>query len=299
MNEFFQQFRTTTPFQVFVHVVDILIVAYVNYRILKLIRGTRAWRVVGGLLIFVGALFVSDFLKLTTLHWLLEKAAVLAPVVLALLLLPELRQALEGVAKLGLWPERLPGTTAASSVGADTIEEIVAAAGEMASTNTGALIVIERVNRLDDIAANGVTMDARVSAPLLGALFYHGNPLHDGAALVRQDRVIAAACRLPLSENEELDSHLHMRHRAAAGISEQSDALVIVVSEERGMISVALEGRVTPMLSNKELRDLLNREVRGVKPNEPRPPRSRLLRRNAGHEEPEAPSPGGDDAGKA
>lgn len=251
-----------TPLQVLINVVDILVVAYVNYRILKLVRGTRAWRVVGGLLIFVGALFLSDFLQLNTLHWLLDKATVLAPVAVVLLLLPEMRQALEGVAKIGLWPERLPGGSTA--LAADTVEEVVAACTEMSAQAIGALIVLERTTNLDDVAANGVQINAQVSAPLLGAIFYHGNPLHDGAVVIRKDKVLAAAARLPLSESDALESHFHMRHRAAAGISEQADCVVVVVSEERGTISVAMEGVIHPIVSNKELRELLNRELRGA-----------------------------------
>ncbi len=259
------------------YVVDILLVAWILYRILKLIRGTRAWRIAGGIAVFVLALFLSDLLQLRTLNWLLDKATLLAPVALVLLLLPEIRQALEGFAKLGLWPDRLPGSE--TTFGADVLEEIVAAVSELAGQRVGALIVMERNTKLDDIAANGVQVNALVTTPLLGAIFYHGNPLHDGAAIIRNNRVSAAACRLPLSENPSLPSHLHMRHRAGIGISEQSDALVVIVSEERGVISVAKEGRLETIGSPKELREVLNREVRGVWADKPqRPRRMRRLR---------------------
>lgn len=249
-----------------IHVVDILLVGYLFYRLLLVIRGTRTWRVLGGLVMFVIALFLSDYLHLTTLNWILEKATLLAPVALVILLLPELRQTLEGFAKLGLWPERLPGEERPTT--AQTVEEVVAAVSEMAQARIGMIVVLERGPRLDGIATNGVILDAQVSASLLGSVFYHGNPLHDGAVLIRGDRIVAAACRLPLSENPRLDPSVHMRHRAAVGVSEQTDCLVVVVSEERGSISVARDGRLARVPGSSELREILNRDLRGAEPRE-------------------------------
>jgi len=267
-----------------VQVIDVLLVTLIIYRLLKLIRGTRAWRIIGGILVFVLALFLSEWLHLRTLFWILDKAALLAPVALVLLLLPEMRQAVEGFAKLGLWPDRLPGFEA--TIGADTLEEVVAAVVELADQRVGALLVLERNNKLDDIASNGVKVEAHVSAPLIGAIFYHGNPLHDGAAIIRNDRIIAAACRLPLSEAASLPINVHMRHRAGVGISEQSDALVVIVSEERGAIAVALEGQMLMIPSSKELRDILTREVRGVVAEKPVKPK-RLRRSRSTEAKPE------------
>lgn len=274
MNEILRRLQELKqePLENFLNLIDILLVAYVLYRVLALIRSTRAWRILGGIIIFVLALFISDYLQLRTLHWLLDKATLLAPVALVILLLPELRQTLEGFAKLGWWPERLGSD---SHSGANTVEEIVAAVAEMASSNVGALIVVERGTKLDDVAANGVQLNAQVSAPLLGSIFFEGNPLHDGAAIIREDQVIAAACRLPLSEDTRLDHHLHMRHRAGLGISEQADCVVIIVSEERGTISVAVDGKLKTLAGHEELRQLMNTLVRGVHREQPR----RLLRR--------------------
>lgn len=242
------------------NVVDVLLVSYVVYRVLSLVRGSRAWRILGGIVIFVIALYVSDVLQLRTLHWLLDKATLLAPVALVILLLPELRQALEGFSRLGLWPDRFaaPG----NRPGAQTIEEIVAALAEMSSQNIGALIVIERDNQLNEIVANGVSLDAQVTAPLIGSIFFENNPLHDGAVIIRGDKILSAACRLPLSENTELDSHVHMRHRAGVGVSEQSDCVALIVSEERGTISVSIDGKLVRVANATALRDLLNQEVR-------------------------------------
>ncbi len=258
-------------------VIDVVLVAYVVYRALKLVRGTRAWRILGGIIIFVIALFLSDFFQLHTLHWILDKATVLAPVALVILLLPELRQTLEGFAKLGLWPERLilgeEKTTAAN-----TVEEIIAAVIEMGNSHVGAIIIIERNIRLDDIIATGVLIQARASATLIKSIFYYGNPLHDGAVVIRGDQILAAACRLPLSESFQLDPNTHMRHRAGLGITEQTDAIAIIVSEERGTISVALENRIQRIPSAPELREFLNQEIRGITTD--KPPRKRRKLKN-------------------
>jgi len=242
-----------------IHLVDILLVAYLVYRVLALIRGGRAWRILGGLVIFVVALIVSDYLQLRTLHWVLDKAALLAPVALVILLLPELRQALEGFSRIGLWPEGFPRST---QFGAQTIEEIIAAVSELMGSRSGALVVLERGTHLDDIVSNGVLLNASVSAALLDSIFFNGNPLHDGAVIIRGDTILAAACRLPLSELPTHDKSLHMRHLAGLGISEQSDAIAIIVSEERGSVSLAKNGELVRLANHIDLRDWLNRELR-------------------------------------
>ncbi len=241
-----------------IYVIDILLVAYLNYRLFKLIRGTRAWRIVTGIFVFVAALWLSDYLGLNTLHWVLDKATMLAPVALVILFLPELRQAVEGFGKLGVWTERLIATENVTQK--TSLDEIVRAVDDMADSRIGALIVVERGTHLGDIADNGVMMHAKVTAPLLGSVFFHGNPLHDGAVLVRGDEVVAAACRLPLSESRGIAEHYHMRHRAGIGMSEQSDAVVLIVSEERGEVSVAMDGKLEVMDSSEELSELLARE---------------------------------------
>lgn len=246
-------------------VLDILLVTFLIYRLLKMVRGTRAWKVLIGIIVFVAALVISEKLGLQTLHWILEKATVLAPVAVVILLLPELRQALEGFAKLGLWPERF--ISGGQSVEEQVIDELVQATEQMSKEKIGALIVIERGESLDHIARNGVPVNAQVTAPLVGAIFYHGNPLHDGAALIRKDKLISAACRLPLSENPSLDSHLHMRHRAGVGMTEQSDCISLIVSEERGQISVSVGGNLKRMKDAEalkvELTDLLGENSEG------------------------------------
>lgn len=240
---------------------DVLLVAYLVFRLLKLVRGTRAWRVVIGIGVFLLAVFLSDKLELKTLHWLLDKATLLAPVALVILFLPELRQTIEGFARVGIWSERL--ITGDKPINDATLEEVARAAEDLARTHTGALMVIERGNRLDDIAANGVMVRAQVTSQLLGAVFYEGNPLHDGAVVIRDGEVLAASCRLPLSESMQISSRYHMRHRAAVGMSEQADCVVVVVSEEQGSVSVAVDGRLTDVSGHDDLRAKLREIMAG------------------------------------
>jgi diadenylate cyclase len=260
VNELLREFdglRALSSRDALIDALDVLLVAYLIYRLLMLVRGTRAWRIGVGILIFLFVLGISDRLGLKTLHWVLSQAMALGPVALVLLFLPELRQVTEGLGRLA---PRLGGNEPRAE--ARTVEEIVAAVAELAAGSIGALIVIENGAELDEIATNGVLIDARVSAPLLVSIFYERNPLHDGAVIIRRDSILAAACRLPLSESSRLDQNVHMRHRAAVGVTESTDCLTIVVSEERGTISVASEGRLRRLSSHLDLRDILNRELR-------------------------------------
>ena len=254
---------------------------YLFYRLLGLVwrklRGTRSWRVILGVLSYVAVMFVSERTGMKTLWWLLDKGLILLPVALVILFLPEIRTALESFGKLWSTSFTTPGSHAESR----TIEEIVAAVTELSAAHVGALIVIERMASLDEVIANGVSLNAEVSAPLLNSVFYEGNPLHDGAAVIRHDMIAAAACRLPLSESARLDKTLHMRHRAGVGITELSDCICVIVSEERGSISVAIEGRLRRLANHMELREILNRELRGEErvPRRPRSLRTQSLAR--------------------
>jgi len=246
------------------HIIDILLVSFIIYKILSIIKGTQGIRILAGIATFVLALYLSKWLGLNTLNWLLDKATLLGPVALVILLLPELRQALEGLGKLGLWPDRLVASDTHSAT--HTIEEVVAAVTDLAAERVGALIVFERTANLDDIIDKGIKLEAVVSAPVIASIFYGANPLHDGAAIVRGDRVVAAACRLPLSESSRLDSTAHMRHRAAVGVTESLDAFSVVVSEERGTISYAVNGHLKRVASPAELREAMIRELQAPEP---------------------------------
>ena len=243
--------------------IDILLVAYLFYRIFMLVRGTRAWRILVGIIIYIVVMSTSKRLGLHTLYWLLETGTTLGPVALVILFFPEMRQFIEGLGRLDRWTPRLAGAGENEErIGARTVEEIVGAVTELATARIGALVVIEKSGSLGEIASNGVQLDAKVSTPLLVSIFYEGNPLHDGAVIIRGDSIAAAACRLPLSDSVRLDKVLHMRHRAAVGVTESNDCIAVVVSEERGGISVASEGRLRQQIGPNELREVLNRELR-------------------------------------
>ncbi|HWP30779.1 MAG TPA: diadenylate cyclase CdaA [Fimbriimonadales bacterium] len=237
-----------------IQLLDVLLVAYLTYRLLLLVRSSRAWRVLGGIGIYMVVWWLSDRFGLRTLHFILDKGLALGPVALVILFLPELRSAIEGFGRLGFWAVRRPGTYRMSI---PIIEEIVSAVTQLSQNRTGALIVVERNDLLPEVEKNGIPLDAQVSAPLLCSIFYGTNPLHDGAVIIRRDRVVAAGCMLPLSETR-LRSHLHLRHRAALGITENSDAIAIVVSEERGSISLAVEGTIKEDLTPSLLREYLH-----------------------------------------
>ncbi len=241
-----------------IQIFDVLLVAYLAYRLLLLVRGSRAWRILIGTFIYVVVWLVSGVLGLKTLHFILDRALILGPVALVILLLPELRQALEGVGKLGFLPDLGGGR---ERTRARTIEEVVAGVAELSASSLGALIVIERSKKLAEIENSGYSFDAIVSAPTINQVFFNKSPFHDGAAIIRGDRIVAVACQLPLTE-QRLPGHLHLRHRAAVGVTEHTDAIVIVVSEERGTISVAMDGRIREALGAGELRDLLRQSLK-------------------------------------
>lgn len=242
---------------------DILIVAYLIYRLMMLAKGTRAWQIITGLVVFVGMLLFSTWARLSALSWLLQQILPLGPVAIVILFYPELRHALEEVGRLGFWGRGFTGLDRENL--SSMVGEIVLAAESLSDKKIGALLVLEREANLGYIIDNGTLINAEVNHDLLCTLFYPGSPLHDGAVVIRRDRVVAAGCTLPLSEVREVQGmQVHTRHKAALGISEQSDALVVVVSEETGIISLAFEGKMARGLRDDgRLRDLLIREYTG------------------------------------
>ncbi|MER3413797.1 MAG: TIGR00159 family protein [Armatimonadota bacterium] len=251
--EFLDQLRDYVP-TTLLHVADLALVAYVVYRLLLLVRGSRAWRIIGGVVTYLAVWLVSDLIGLRTLHFLLDKGLLLGPVAVVILFLPELRAALEGFGGFGLWPEHLGGR--GRDTARDTLDAIISAVKRLSKDSVGALIVVERDRRLDEVTRTGVAIDARVTAPLICSLFYGQNPLHDGALVIRGNRILAASCRLPSTERA-VKSHLHMRHRAGIGVTEETDAIAIIVSEERGSISLAWGGRLRENISADRLEALL------------------------------------------
>lgn len=261
MNEIIQRLNTLWPptTESLLQLADIALVAFICYKLITLVRSTRAWRLLIGIGVFVLALVLSEIAQLRTLHWVLEKATLLGPVALVILFLPELRQTLEGFARIGEFTERTDRRLTRMTM--TTLEEITAAVAELSSTKTGALIVLEQGVHLEDVCLTGVRLDAKITAALLGSIFFDQGPLHDGATIVQGNEIAAAACRLPLSENPKLSSQLHMRHRAAIGITEQSDAWCIVISEERGSISLAHRGIIESFSDAHALRERIRKEM--------------------------------------
>jgi len=237
--------------------VDILLVALLFYGLLTLLQGTRAVPLLRGLAIVLLALLVIRTLfNLPTFGWLLDSSIPALIVTIPVLFQHELRRALENLGQTGPWSRR-PWSPSAAQEMHHTVEEIATACSEMSRQRMGGLIVLERVIRLDEYAERGARLDARVSSRILLNLFYPNAPLHDGAVLVRRNRILAAGVVLPLSE-DVLDSYQYgTRHRAAIGISEQTDAIAVVVSEETGAISVAQRGRVVRWLDREKLIRLL------------------------------------------
>lgn len=240
-------------------VIDIAVLAYVIYKFLLLIRGTRAVQLLKGLIVLLIVYFLSDTLGLHAVNWLLSEAWAVLFLALAVIFQPELRRALEHIGRGNIF--NITRNSLASVDVTHVIDEIVAACVSCAKTRTGALIILERDTGLQDYIDTGITVDAKVTQELLVNIFVPNTPLHDGATVIRGDRVMAAACFLPLSDNPYISMSLGTRHRAAIGISEVSDALALVVSEETGLISVANGGKLIRHLDEKQLREMLSTEL--------------------------------------
>jgi diadenylate cyclase len=232
--------------------VDIIIVSILIYEALKLIRGTRAMQMAIGSLLVAALFYGSRLLPLQTVNWLIRN--VLAYVVIAAIVLfqQDIRRALS---QLGRAPFFRYFAQAEQS--AESIEEVITAAGQLAKKRVGAIIVFEREIGLRNYIESGIPIDAVLSYDLLTTIFQPSTPLHDGAVIVQETRIAAAACFLPLTVNPKLDRDLGTRHRAAIGLTEESDAVAIVISEERGEISLSLQGRIERALSTERLRERL------------------------------------------
>ena len=235
-------------------VLDILIVAFLVYKVLGFIRETRAEQLAKGIVVLVGATLLSNFFYLYTLHWLLSGVMTVGLVALVVIFQPELRRALEhlGRSRFVNIMNDIDKEDAKRMV-----TEMVNAVETMSASRTGALMVIEKEITLNDIVETGTVIDARISAEMIGNVFYEGAPLHDGAMIIRGSRLYAAGCVLPLTQNKELSKELGTRHRAGIGITENSDALVIIVSEEKGVIYMAQNGVLTRFMDGKSIEKIL------------------------------------------
>jgi diadenylate cyclase len=243
------------PFQVtWVDTLDILIVAILLYFILLWLQGTRAIPLIRGLLLILFIYVIGRGLRLQTINWLFDKFAAVIVVMLVILFQPELRRTLERIGR-----GRLLGVLglANATTGGRYVRHLVRAIEQLSEAKIGGLIVLERTIGLSEYLESGVRLDAMLSAELIISLFNPKSPLHDGAVIIQGERVLAASCLLPLSESRLLDKRLGTRHRAAVGISELTDALVIVISEKTGIISLAENGLLSRFLTRDQLEEKL------------------------------------------
>lgn len=257
--QFFSNFYDYSMKDILLALLDILIVWYLFYQILMLIRGTKAMQIIVGLLFFAFLYLISqpEILDLATLNWVFDKFITSIVVILVIIFQEDIRRGLSQFGKSG----SLVAGASNSTLGASPIEEIVKAASILSERKIGALIAIEMDASLDQYMVEGVRVDASISKELLVALFipYKANPTHDGAVIIRNHRIDRAACFLPLSANDQIDKALGTRHRAAIGLSESTDAVIVVVSEETGAISIAHNEQLLRKLTPESLRDELHK----------------------------------------
>ncbi|KUK14039.1 MAG: TIGR00159 family protein [Synergistetes bacterium] len=234
-------------------IADILIISYVIYRVLLFLRGTRAFQLVKGLLLILLLNGLAKFLGLQAISYFLERVINLSFIVIPIVFQPELRRGLEELGG-GFWERGV----LSSKKGAQIVSELFVAITSLKETKTGAIIALERKSSLKDFQEKGVKLNAEVSAELILSIFNPKSPLHDGGVIIKEDKILAASCFFPLSDRD-MDRRLGTRHRAAVGLSEVTDAWVIVVSEERGEVSFAVNGRLVRDLNEEALRRVLER----------------------------------------
>lgn len=236
-------------------IIDILVVAFVFYKVIGFIKQSRAEQLVKGLLILLVIAGLSDLFNLYTLNWILKSSLAVGVIALVVVFQPELRRGLESLGRSKLLKTTF--TQLDKDQAQSITKEFVEAVQYLADTKTGAIIVIERQTALSDICETGTRVDAKISTELLGNIFYEGAPLHDGAIIIRGNCIHSAGCVLPLTQNSSLPTELGTRHRAGIGITENSDAISIIVSEETGIISSANDGKLTRYLDGKALEKIL------------------------------------------
>ena len=248
-------------------IVEILILAFLIYHILVWIKNTRAWSLLKGLLVVCAFVAIAALFNMSTILWIVQHVTGLAVTAIVILLQPELRSAMEELGQTNILSSLFNFDYTKTPEGRfsdKTINEIVRASVQMSRVHTGALIVIEQNSPLQEYARTGIDVDALVTSQLLINIFEKNTPLHDGAVILKNNRVVSATCYLPLSENR-MDKNLGTRHRAGVGISEVTDSLTIIVSEETGEISLAYRGALTRKVSEDALRERLvtlqNKEI--------------------------------------
>ncbi len=260
IKSFFQELFYSIPTLGVMDIVDILVVAFIIYKVMLLIRSTSTARVARSILLLLVMTWLTDVVHMYALNWILTKIIEVGVIALVIVFQPELRRVLERFGGKNILLS-FTDSSANRSAEASTIEATVQACEIMARERVGVLLVFERQTSLDEYFKTGTLIDAKVTDQLLRNLFFKNSPLHDGAVIIRHGRVAAAGCVLPLSENTHLSSDLGTRHRAGIGMSEASDAVVVIVSEETGTISVAIGGMLKRHLAPQTLEKLLTNEL--------------------------------------
>lgn len=256
LGEFFRMLinsiKSISPFSI----LDIIVVSFIFYKGYMLIRETRAEQLLKGILLILLLIPVSSILKLTMLEWILNKTITIGILSIIIIFQPEIRRALEHLGRSAFNDRHLLEN---DEIMEKVVNEVVEAVESLSKSKTGALIVIENRTGLGEVISTGTKLDALVSSALLENIFVVNTPLHDGATIIRNDRIVASGCFLPLTSNDNISKLLGTRHRAGIGISENSDALTIIVSEETGIISLAVNGKLTRNYTKERLKDILIR----------------------------------------
>ncbi|UCZ53419.1 diadenylate cyclase CdaA [Bacillus shivajii] len=251
-------FEDISLLRLLVIAIDISLVAFVIYKLIMVIRGTRAVQLIKGIIVILAVWFLSGYLGLNTLQWIMGNAVTYGLLAIIIIFQPELRRALEQLGRGRLFSS---GQTAEEEEVKQSIDHIVKAANYMGKRRIGALISIERETGMNDYVETGIPMNAKLTSELLINVFIPNTPLHDGAVIIKQNQIEAAGCYLPLSENPFISKELGTRHRAALGVSEVTDAITLAVSEETGGISMTKNGELHRNIDEENLRTLLEKEL--------------------------------------
>ena len=245
-----------------IDVIEIILISFFVYQFMVWIKFTRAYTLLKGILVICGFLVIAYIFKMNTILWIASNLAGALITAIVVIFQPELRKVVEQLGQKKIMAALIPfdsGKEVRERFTDKTVNELIKACFDMAEVKTGALLVIEQEIRLDEYVRTGINLDAIITSQLLINIFEHNTPLHDGAVIVKQNRIVAATCYLPLSDNMELSKQLGTRHRAGVGISEVTDSVTIIVSEETGQVSVAQGGKLIRNVSSTQLREILER----------------------------------------
>jgi diadenylate cyclase len=240
---------------------DVGLVAFITYRLIILVKETRAWQLIKGILIILIAAKISGYFGLQTIAYILDQAVQYIAIALVVIFQPELRRALEKIGRSRFRFFFDFDEHHGQDKPAEIIEEVVDATSQLSKSRTGALVVFERETKVGEVINTGTSLDSNVTSPLIVNLFTPNTPLHDGALIIRRNKIMAAGCFLPLTDNSDLSKKLGTRHRAAIGITEVSDCISVVVSEETGQISLVMAGEIYRDLDKNRLRELLQKNL--------------------------------------